>query len=127
MGNQIDYCFMNTTGNDQYVQSGDLKCWWPGAARAASAAPSSPDTPTLEEIYPDENMPRLDMYGYIAGPAGMSDELVQTINDAIKEAVETDTVKEGYKKLATTSSGSLPQTLLRSCSSARTPTTRLTL
>ncbi len=32
----------------------------------------------------------------------MSDELVQTINDAIKEAVETDTVKEGYKKLATT-------------------------
>mgnify|MGYP000099117675 FL=1 len=86
-----------------------------------------PDTPTLEEIYPDENMPRLDMYGYIAGPAGMSDELVQTINDAIKEAVETDTVKEGYKKLATTSSGSLPQTLLRSCSSARTPTTRLTL
>lgn len=61
-----------------------------------------PDTPTLEEIYPDENMPRLDMYGYIAGPAGMSDELVQTINDAIKEAVETDTVKEGYKKLSTT-------------------------
>ena len=122
MGNQIDYCFMNTTGNDQYVQSGDLKCLVAWGGKGCKRSSIIPDTPTLEEIYPDENMPRLDMYGYIAGPAGMSDELVQTINDAIKEAVETDTVKEGYKKLATTSSGSLPQTLLRSCSSARTPT-----
>lgn len=102
MGNQIDYCFMNTTGNDQYVQSGDLKCLVAWGGKGCKRSSIIPDTPTLEEIYPDENMPRLDMYGYIAGPAGMSDELVQTINDAIKEAVETDTVKEGYKKLATT-------------------------
>lgn len=81
---------------------GDLKCLVAWGGKGCKRSSIIPDTPTLEEIYPDENMPRLDMYGYIAGPAGMSDELVQTINDAIKEAVETDTVKEGYKKLATT-------------------------
>ena len=85
---------MNTTGNDQYVQSGDLKCLVAWGGKGCKRSSIIPDTPTLEEIYPDENMPRLDMYGYIAGPAGMSDELVQTINDAIKEAVETDTTVE---------------------------------
>ena len=42
------------------------------------------------------------MYGYIAGPAGMSDELVQTISEVMKEATDTATVKDGYVKLATT-------------------------
>ena len=94
MGNQIDYCFMNTTGNDQYVQSGDLKCLVAWGGKGCKRSSIIPDTPTLEEIYPDENMPRLDMYGYIAGPAGMSDELVQTINDAIKVAQEL--LENGY-------------------------------
>ena len=39
------------------------------------------------------------MYGYIAGPAGMSDELVETINEAMKGATATSTVQDGYKKL----------------------------
>ena len=42
MGNQIDYCFMNTTGNDQYVQSGDLKClvaWGGKGCKVDLAAP----------------------------------------------------------------------------------------
>lgn len=94
---------MNTTRATISTSSaGDLKCLVAWGGKGCKRSSIIPDTPTLEEIYPDENMPRLDMYGYIAGPAGMSDELVQTINDAIKEAVETDTVKEGYKKLATT-------------------------
>lgn len=102
MGNQIDYCFMNTTGNDQYVKSGDLKCLGTWGSKGCKRSSIIPDTPTLEEIYPDENMPRLDMYGYIAGPAGMSDELVQTISEVMKEATDTATVKDGYVKLATT-------------------------
>ena len=43
MGNQIDYCFMNTTGNDQYVQSGDLKClvaWGGKGCKRSSIIPT---------------------------------------------------------------------------------------
>ena len=48
------------------------------------------------------DMPRLDMYGYIAGPKGMSEADVAAISETIKGAVETQTVKDGYAKLATT-------------------------
>ena len=53
----------------------------------------------VDEAYPDNTMPRLNMYGYIAGPAGMSEDLVNTISEAMKGATETTTVQEGYKKL----------------------------
>lgn len=99
MGNQIDYCFMNTTGNDQYVKSGDLKCLMTWGKKGAARSLTIPDAPTIDEAYPDNTLPRLDMYGYIAGPAGMSDELVETINEAMKGATATSTVQDGYKKL----------------------------
>ena len=102
MGNQIDYCFMNTTGNDQYVKSGDLKCLVQWGSEGSTRSTIFPDVPLLEEVYPDVDMPRLDMYGYIAGPKGMSDADVAAISETIKGAVETQTVKDGYAKLATT-------------------------
>lgn len=102
MGNQIDYCFMNTTGNDQYVKSGDLKCLVQWGSEGSTRSTIFPDVPLLEEVYPDVDMPRLDMYGYIAGPKGMSEADVAAISETIKGAVETQTVKDGYAKLATT-------------------------
>jgi len=101
MGNQIDYCFMNTTGNEQYVQSGDLKCLVQWGSEGAKRSSLFPDTPTLEEVYPDVEMPRLDNIGYIAGPKGMDPATVQAINDTMKAAAENPTVQEGYAKLGT--------------------------
>ena len=102
MGNQIDFCLMNTTGNDQYVQSGDLKCLVTMGTKGCKRSSIIPDTPTLDELYPDNTYNNLDMLCYIAGPKDMSDEDVQTISEAMKAACETDTVKEGYKKLSAT-------------------------
>lgn len=99
MGNQIDFCFMNTTGNDQYVKSGDLKCLVQWGAEGAVRSEMFPDVPLLEELYPDVDMPRLDMYGYIAGPKSLSEADVAEINRVIKAAVENPTVQEGYQKL----------------------------
>lgn len=101
MGNQIDLCFMNTTGNDQYVQNGDLKCLIQWGAEGCGRSSLFPDVPLLEEVYPDMSMARLDMIGYIAGPKGMSAEDVAEINRVIKAAIENPTVQEGYAKLST--------------------------
>lgn len=100
MGNQIDMCFMNTTGNDQYVQNGDLKCLVQWGAEGCSRSSLFPDVRLLEEVYPDAEMARLDMIGYIAGPKGMSAEDVAEINRVVKAAIENPTVQEGYAKLS---------------------------
>lgn len=101
MGNQIDLCFMNTTGNDQYVQNGDLKILLQWGREGATRSTLFPDTPLLEEVYPDADLPRMDMLGFIAGPKGMSEADVAEINRVMKAAIENPTVQEGYAKMAT--------------------------
>lgn len=104
MGNQLDWVMMNTTGNDQYVESGDLKCLMQFGTVGCARSSLFPDVPTLDEIDPEMSaaMPRLDNLGYIAGPKGMSEEDIAEINRVIKGAIETDTVQDGYKQMATT-------------------------
>lgn len=104
MGNQIDFCFMNTTGNDQYVKSGDLKCLVQWGKVGATPSSLFPDVPLLSDAYPEEDaaMPRLSNIGYIAGPKTMSDEDINAVNEVIKAAADTKTVKDGYAQMATT-------------------------
>lgn len=101
MGNQIDWVMMNTTGNDQYVKSGDLKCLMQFGIVGCERADIFPDVPTLGEIYPevDKSMPRLSNIGYIAGPLGMSEADIAEISRVIKGAVETATVQDGYAQM----------------------------
>lgn len=97
MGNQLDVVFMNTTGNQQYVESGDLKCLAVCGGKVRS--PLMPDSPMFTELgYQDI---ALDNIGYIAGPKDMDSGTVAAISDAMKFASESATVKEGYEKLAT--------------------------
>lgn len=103
MGNQLDWVMMNTTGNDQYVESGDLKCLMQFGVVDCTRSSLFPDVPTLDEIDPEMSaaLPRLSNIGYIAGPKGMSEADIAEIHRVIKGAIETDTVQDGYKQMAT--------------------------
>ena len=96
MGNQLDVVFMNTTGNQQYVESGDLKAL--AVCGGTERSPLMPDAPLLTELgYEDVHLNNI---GYIAGPKDMDPATVSAISEAMKAATENAAVQEGYKKLA---------------------------
>lgn len=98
MGNQLDLVLMNTTGNDQYVEAGNLKCLVTIGAEGAARSSLFPDVPTAEEL--GYTIPQLDMIGFIAGPKGMDEADIAAINSAMEAAIATDTVQEGYTQMA---------------------------
>jgi len=102
MGNQLDYVMMSTTGNQQYVESGDLKCLMQFGVVNSTRSSLFPDVPTIEEDNPEaaKALPRLDSICYFAGPKGMSKADIEKISQAMKQALESEEVQAGYKKLA---------------------------
>jgi tripartite-type tricarboxylate transporter receptor subunit TctC len=84
LGGQIDFVVMDASQTQEHVKAGKLRAL---ATTGPTRVEAFPDTPTMVEAgYPDFVL--LSWQG-VHGPAGMSPEIVATINRAVREAVGT--------------------------------------
>lgn len=96
MGENIDLCFLQPTTVNDYVSSGDIKCL---AICGSERTSLMPDVPTLREMGYDWDCLNLLSNMFIAGPAGVPDDICSDIYDALKHANEDETVQSGLKQL----------------------------
>lgn len=84
LGGRIDFVVMDASPTQEHVKAGSLRAL---ATTGVSRVEAFPDAPTMiESGYPDFVL--LSWQG-LHGPAGMSGEIVATLNQAVREAVNT--------------------------------------
>jgi len=84
LGGQIDFVVMDASQTQEHVKAGKLRALAITGTRRMEAFP---DAPTMVEAgYPDYV---LFSWQGVHGPAGMSPEIVATLNQAVREAVNT--------------------------------------
>ena len=84
LGGQIDFVVMDASQTQEHVKAGKLRTL---ATTGTTRVEAFPDAPTMVEAgYPDYVL-----YSWqgVHGPAGMSPEIVATLNQAVREAVNT--------------------------------------
>lgn len=82
MAGQIDVVFDNLPSSAGHIQSGMLRAL---AVASPERVAQFPDVPTYAEVgYPQLNTPS--WYG-LAAPAGVPDDILDTLNEAVKEAL----------------------------------------
>ncbi|WP_414596719.1 Bug family tripartite tricarboxylate transporter substrate binding protein [Achromobacter sp. F4_2707] len=93
MAGQIDVVFDNLPSSAGHIEAGTLR----GLAVAApERVPQFPDIPTYAEVgYPELNTPS--WYG-LAAPAGVPDDVLDTLNQAVKQALSTPEVIEQLER-----------------------------
>lgn len=80
MGGSIDFMFCTSTGNTDYVKSGDLRAL---CVSGSQRHKDIPDVPTLVELgYEEVNVP---VILFIAGPADLPDEICQEVHTYVKK------------------------------------------
>jgi tripartite-type tricarboxylate transporter receptor subunit TctC len=84
LGGQIDFVVMDASQTQEHVKAGKLRAL---AITGTARVDAFPDAPTMVEAgYPDYV---LFSWQGVHGPAGMSPEIVATLNQAVREAVNT--------------------------------------
>jgi tripartite-type tricarboxylate transporter receptor subunit TctC len=84
LGGQIDFVVMDASATQEHIKAGRLRAL---ATTGAARMEALPDAPTMVEAgYRDYVL--LSWQG-VHGPAGMSPEIVATLNQAVREAVNT--------------------------------------
>jgi tripartite-type tricarboxylate transporter receptor subunit TctC len=84
LGGQIDFVVMDASQTQEHVKAGKLRTL---AITGTTRVEAFPDAPTMVEAgYPDYV---LFSWQGVHGPAGMSPEIVATLNQAVREAVNT--------------------------------------
>ena len=84
LGGQIDFVVMDASQTQEHVKAGKLRTL---AITGTTRVEAFPDAPTMVEAgYPDYV---LFSWQGVHGPAGMSPEIVSTLNQAVREAVNT--------------------------------------
>jgi tripartite-type tricarboxylate transporter receptor subunit TctC len=92
---RVDYCFCGIGTSLPYIRSGKLLAL---AVSTARRAPSLPDTPTtLEAGFADSDY--TSWVGLFA-PAGTPPDVVQKINNAVRNAEEAPVVRAKFERLA---------------------------
>lgn len=95
-GHQINAAIINTPGAMQYVESGDLRIL-ATVAGFPERDPNAPDYPSLSELGYKNAVFGTDFL--ILGPAGMDPGVVETINAAVSEVLNTPAVAEQLKNM----------------------------
>jgi tripartite-type tricarboxylate transporter receptor subunit TctC len=84
LGGQIDFVVMDASQTQEHVKAGKLRTL---ATTGTARVEAFPDAPTMVEAgYPDY---LLFSWQGVHGPAGMSPDIVATLNQAVREAVNT--------------------------------------
>lgn len=93
LAGQIDVVFDNLPSSAGHLQSGGLRAL---AVAAPERVPQFPDVPTYAEVgYPELNTPS--WYG-LAAPAGVPEDVLETLNQAVKTALEDPAVAEHFNQ-----------------------------
>ena len=93
LAGQIDVVFDNLPSSAGHIQSGGLRAL---AVAAPERVPQFPDVPTYAEVgYPELNTPS--WYG-LAAPAGVPEDVLETLNQAVKTALEDPEVIKHFEQ-----------------------------
>lgn len=99
LAGQIDVVFDNLPSSAGHIESGGLRAL---AVAAPERVPQFPDVPTYAEVgYPELNTPS--WYG-LAAPAGVPEDVLETLNQAVKKALEDPEVVKQFEQ-----QGAVPQ------------------
>jgi len=104
IGGQVEYMFDNMPSAWPHVESGKLRAL---AVTTADRSKTAPDLPTMQELgYKDFDVSS--WFGVI-GPKGMPDEVVQTLNKAIRDALAKPEVRERFDGLGAVPADTSPE------------------
>jgi tripartite-type tricarboxylate transporter receptor subunit TctC len=106
LGNQVSYMFLGAPVAASSVAAGDLKAL---AVSSKSRSSLLPDVPTVEE----SGIAGYDMANWWAfyGPAGMPDDMVSKLNQAILDIIHEPATRDKLKSLGFELTGSSPEEL----------------
>lgn len=106
MGGQVDYMFDSITSAKPHIESGKLKAL---AVTTATRSSTMPDLPTVAE----SGMPGYELTPWFAtfAPAGTPAGIVEKLNAAMLQAMDTDRVKEIFATIGAEYIGSSPEEL----------------
>lgn len=88
MGGNLDVCLLSPSGVTDYVASGDLKCLCLFGEETLDDL--MPGVPCFKDMGEDPEL--LSMFFYLAGPAGIPDEIAESINSVLEEISHDDTI-----------------------------------
>ncbi len=104
IGGQVEYMFDNMPSAWPHVESGKLRAL---AVTTADRSKTAPDLPTMQELgFKDFDVSS--WFGVI-GPKGMPDEVVQTLNKAIRDALAKPEVRERFDGLGAVPADTSPE------------------
>jgi len=91
---RIDFSVAEITVSKQLIDAGKLR---PIAVIGEQRAAALPDVPTIKElgIYNVES----NIYTAVLAPAGTPDDVVKTLNDAMRQAIKEPALQESFAKL----------------------------
>ena len=103
MGGQIDMQFDSMPGASALIKDGRLR---PIAVSSARRAPLLPDVPTVAETLPGFEA---ESWLGLAAPRGTPDEVIQILNKAANQALQTPKVRDQLLGMGTRPVGGTPQ------------------
>lgn len=104
IGGQVEYMFDNMPSAWPHVESGKLRAL---AVTTAARSETAPDLPTMQESgFPDFDVSS--WFGVI-GPKGMPEDVVNTLNKAIRDALAKPEVRERLRGLGAVPADTSPQ------------------
>ncbi len=104
IGGQVQYMFDNMPSAWPHVESGKLRAL---AVTTAERSQTAPDLPTMQESgFPDFDVSS--WFGVI-GPKGMPEDVVNTLNKAIRDALAKPEVRERLQGLGAVPADTSPQ------------------
>lgn len=104
IGGQVQYMFDNMPSAWPHVESGKLRAL---AVTTAARSETAPDLPTMQESgFPDFDVSS--WFGVI-GPKGMPEDVVNTLNKAIRDALAKPEVRERLRGLGAVPADTSPQ------------------
>jgi len=104
IGGQVQYMFDNMPSAWPHVESGNLRAL---AVTTAERSKTAPDLPTMRESgFPDFDVSS--WFGVI-GPKGMPEEVVNTLNKSIRDALAKPEVRERLEGLGAVPADTSPQ------------------
>lgn len=101
---QVPFMFVDSAGGYQFIQSGKLRAIGIATPKRSGAFPS---VPTLSE----QGLSDFEAYAWqgLVAPAGTPPEVVQTLNKALRSALDTTEVKAYFQTLALEAIPSSPE------------------
>lgn len=106
LGGQVDYMFDSITSAKPHIESGKLKAL---AITTTTRSSALPDLPTVAE----SGLEGYELTPWFAtfAPAGTPDDIIQTLNKAMLNALESEKVKTTFATIGAEKIGSTPEEL----------------